>query len=255
MQKNFWKLLALGVLAFQLSSQTLVQAAHASDDDDYNFSWLDPDKKIYVLQNRKYRKANHAMISVMGGTTLGETYRTVYQVQPRLGYWFDEEFGIEAFYSDRFNSPNNAYRGMINALGSGSTAQSPVIREITSQVGLLLNWAPWYAKINVFNSILYFDWYFSLGAGSMTSQVGLKTKDDPVQGPLWQTENLFAVFLGTGHLFHLSDATFARLDFLSYFYSADVNGGYTGGGSTTIRPVDQSIYSNFTVSLGFGFKL
>ena len=30
----------------------------SNSDDEYNFNWLDPEKKIYVLQNRKYLKAN-----------------------------------------------------------------------------------------------------------------------------------------------------------------------------------------------------
>src|SRR4051794_4020142 len=38
-----------------------------SPGSDYNFSWLDPDKKVYVLQNRKFLKAKHFIFSVTGG--------------------------------------------------------------------------------------------------------------------------------------------------------------------------------------------
>ena len=41
-----------------------------SDDDEFNFSWLDPDKKVYVLQNRKYRKKNRFAIFLTGGLNL-----------------------------------------------------------------------------------------------------------------------------------------------------------------------------------------
>src|SRR3954465_6960282 len=36
-------------------------------DDEYSFNWLDPDKKIYVLQNRRYLKAERAELSVLVG--------------------------------------------------------------------------------------------------------------------------------------------------------------------------------------------
>ena len=243
-RKTVLKLVCLGLLSFQM-----VSSAYASDDDDYNFSWLDPDKKIYVLQNRKFRKAGHAQISLMGGTSLGETYRTVYQVQPRIGTWFSEEFGIEGFYSARFNSVNNAYRALDNAINTSGVTKSPYIREIKSEIGVLLNWAPWYAKINVFNTILYFDWYFSLGAGTMQTQIGPKTIDDPVAGSSWKSESLFAFYAGTGQMFHISEHFFGRLDVLGRFYSASVFGGAPGA------PTDSTLFSNFTFSLGVGVKI
>jgi outer membrane beta-barrel protein len=225
-----------------------VSSAYASDDDDnYNFSWLDPDKKIYVLQNRKYRKAEKLQIFVLGGIGLGETYRTAYQFQPRMGYWFNEDFGIEAFYNLRWNNQNNAYRALVQA--TGSTAATPLIREVDNEVGVLFNWAPWYAKINVFNTVLYFDWYFSLGAGSMSTQIGPRTPSDPVYGSQWQTQNLFAVYLGTGQLFHLSDTFSLRLDLLGHFYSAPIYGGLAGA------PTDKSIFSSFSFDTGIGIKL
>ena len=224
-----------------------MRSAFAAVDDDYNFSWLDPDKKIYVLQNRKFRKAKAAQIFLMGGMGLGEPYRKAYQYQPRLGYWFNEDIGIEGFYTGRFNSSNNAYLALDQAITAGGVTKSPLIREVNSQFGVLMNWAPWYAKINVFNTILYFDWYFSLGVGSMSSDIGPKTKaDNPL---LWTPENLFTVYAGTGHLFHLSERFMARLDFLGHFYSAKVFGGLAGA------PADSAIFSNFDLNLGIGLKL
>ena len=222
-----------------------ISTAFAADDDDYNFSWLDPEKKIYVLQNRKYRKANHAMLFALGGAGIGETYRNVYQVQGRVGYWFNEDFGFEAFYNQRFNSANNSYKALAQAEGAGA-GTSPYTREILSQMGLLLNWAPWYAKMNVFNSVLYFDWYFTLGLGTMSTQVGPNLQSD--YPALWSQENLLAVYLGTGQLFHLSETWMMRLDFLEHFYSAEIYGGKVGA------PTDKSLFSNFAINLGIGLK-
>jgi outer membrane beta-barrel protein len=240
-----FKIWSICVFLF-LSVLVDISTSYAADDDDYNFSWLDPDKKIYVLQNRRYRKANSADIFLMGGLSLGDTYRTVYQVQPRLGYWFNEEMGLEVFYSDRFNGQNNAYKALDQAIQSGGVEKSPYIREVTSQVGVLFTWAPWYAKINVFNSVLYFDWYFEGGVGSLGTQVGPETQ---AQNPtLWTEQNIFAVYAGTGHLFHLSEHWKLRLDFLGHFYSAPVYGGLPGA------PTDKAIFSNFALNLGVGYK-
>lgn len=242
------KKLNLILFSLFMSLNLLVDLRSAHAEDDYNFSWLDPDKKIYVLQNRKFRKADGAHIYVLGGMGLGETYRKAFQYQPRLGYWFNEDFGLEAFYTGRFNSVNGAYSSLQRAHGN-IAGIDPYVREITSQFGVLFNWAPWYAKINVFNSILYFDWYFSMGAGSMSSEVGPKTKGDlPTQ---WKTENLFAIYLGTGHLFHVSEKFMVRLDFLAHFYSAAIDGGSTATGASN----DKAIFSNTSLNLGIGLKL
>ena len=235
MRKPIFFLSVLGLLA-------LLHSTAARAEDDYNFSWLDPEKKIYVLQNRKFTKAGSPHLYLMGGMGIAETYRNAYQYQPRLGFWFNEDFGIEAFYTGRINSVNGAF-GSLTRSGAGVT---PMIREINSQMGALLNWAPWYSKINVFNSILYFDWYFSLGGGMMNSDVGKATKD-----ATWTSENNFAVFLGTGQLFHLSERFMMRLDLLAHFYSGKVDGGNTFAGSNNA----MTIFSNTSVSLGIGLKL
>jgi outer membrane beta-barrel protein len=223
--------------------------AFAADESEYNFSWLDPDKKVYVLQNRRYRKAGTAQIFALGGLSLSDAYRSVIQVQPRVAYWFSEDLGIEAFFSSRFHSPNNSYLALEQAINLGGSTKSPNIREINTQTGFLLNWAPWYAKINVFNSVLYFDWYFSAGAGILGTAIGPKSKDDPASAPLWTNENLFAVFLGTGHLFHLDERWKLRLDLLGSFYGAAVYPGIAGA------PADRAIFSNFAFNAGVGYQL
>jgi len=232
---------------FILSLLGLLASLHspaAQAEDDYNFSWLDPEKKIYVLQNRKFTKAGSPHLSLMGGVGIAEPYRQSFQYQPRLGFWFNEDFGIEAFYTGRFNSQNGTYRAFVQGIGTGT---SPYIREIDNQIGALLNWAPWYAKINVFNSILYFDWYFSLGAGTMSIQKGEKTKDTATTP--WTSENVFTVYLGTGQMFHLSERFMVRLDLLGHFFSDEIYGGKSGLNE------DMTIFSNTSVNLGIGFKL
>jgi outer membrane beta-barrel protein len=218
-------------------SATVQKNSDNSADSDYNFNWLDPEKKIYVLQNRRYTKANRAMISLLVGPGSGNAYRTVFNVEPRLSYYFSESFGFEGFYSSTSNSPN----GNFTSLQNTSKTIIPFIREFQHEVGAMAEWIPWYAKINVFNSIIYFDWYFNLGLGAISSQnitqqiAGGPTTTNP--------ENLTGIYWGTGHLYHLNNNWTARLDITSAVYHAanDPQG-------------DKTWYSNYNFEIGLGYR-
>ena len=210
-----------------------------SNSDEYNFSWLDPDKKIYVLQNRKYLKAGHLMVSAMGGVASTSPYLTTYNVQPRLSFFLSEAFGIETFYTLMSNSEN----GNFDALKQASPSTNPLIREIRSQYGVLLNYVPWYAKINVFNKILYFDWYFSGGAGTIQSALDRR---QTVSAPHdYVEQSTLGVFAGTGHIYHLTQDFSVRLDMTASFYRAP-NLGTSG---------DKIWFSNYLFAIGLGYRL
>lgn len=240
----FWLVLIAGTYADSAdASEDIRENAKdregASLDDDYSFSWLDPEKKIYVLQNRRYVKDHRGLISVLGGASLSNPYRNTYAVTGRLGYFFSEAFGIEGFYTGFMNSENNSF----DALTLAAPNTLPVVREIRTQLGLLAQWVPWYAKINVFNSILYFDWYFSGGIGSL--RTALDTRKSASVTPAYVNENHTAFYVGTGHLYHLNHRLNIRLDYLKAIYQAKVSG--------TTGPT--AWYSNDTFTLGFGVKL
>jgi outer membrane beta-barrel protein len=211
----------------------------ASSGDEYSFKWLDPEKKIYVLQNRRYTKAGHVLISAMGGPGFSNPYRNTWSLQPRMAYYFSEDWGIEGFYSKVFNSENNTYQGLVS---TGSQV-FPVIRETRSEVGALIHWVPWYAKINVFNSILYFDWYFSGGVGSVNTAVTTGTGKANLTDFVTQDE--MGLFVGTGHQYHISETFTVRLDFMGTYYRAPL-AGQTG---------DNVWFSNYDFTFGLGIRL
>src|SRR6478609_7348924 len=101
-------------IIFGLFTLTLMQTTSAlAEEQEYNFNWLDPDKKIYVLQNRRYEKAGKIMISAMIGPGLSNPYRDVVSIDPRIAYYFNETWGIELFYgmqSYTVNSTEKAIR-------------------------------------------------------------------------------------------------------------------------------------------------
>ncbi len=235
-------LVLLAVLGGGLGRAVDAQAADrepASSGDEYSFKWLDPDKKIYVLQNRRFLKANHLSLSALGGPGLSNSYRTSLNVSGRAAWFFSEAFGVEGFYTQGFNSENNTFY----ALKRSAPNALPVVREVRGQAGALLVFAPWYAKINVFNQILYFDWYFNAGAGVLTS--ALDTRSSSSASPTYQTESRTALYVGTGHLFHVSDSWDVRWDFQGAFYRAPV---YQTAGEETWFP-------NYQLGLGVGVRL
>jgi len=236
----FWLFLVGAMWSRAANADDSVGAGASSSSgsgDEYSFKWLDPEKKIYVLQNRRYVKANRLMLSVMGGPGFSNAYRNEFSLQPRVSYYFSEEWGFEVFYSMFFNSENNTYK----ALASTGTTLYPVIHEIRSEMGALVQWVPWYAKINVFNSILYFDWYFAGGVGAVNNAVTTSKTDVNT----FTTSDDLGLFLGTGHQYHLSETFTVRLDFMGTYYRAPL----------TVQTGDKVWFSNYDFTFGLGIRL
>jgi outer membrane beta-barrel protein len=219
-----------------LMGASLPQAAQA-DEDDYDFNWLDPDKKIYVLQNRKYLKAGRPYVMVLGGVALAEPYRQGFSIDPKIGMYFTESLGIELFYSHRFYSTNSTYSALVDRSGV-----DPIVHEIKSVYGAVLQWSPWYAKINVFNTILHFDWYFNVGAGMIRDNVGPRTPEEKPAD--WRTNDQLGLVLGTGHVFHINRSLVFRLDFTSLFYNTFLYNDQA----------KKAWFSNFTFGAGIGLR-
>lgn len=231
------KLLLVLMAALWLSVVAASWSEAAEDpDNEYNFSWLDPDKKVSVLQNRKFRKANRALLSLNLGLADTNAYRKSYAIDPRLAYYFSESWGVEAFYSMFSNSKNSTAEAL------ESTSVSPGIIEIKNQVGILLHWVPWYAKINVFNTVLYFDWYFTGGLGTMNADM---IPGNQNAGFTQTTKSLTAFHAGTGQLFRVSDSFIVRLDFRNTWFKAPSR-AVTGS---------EILFNSTTFQLGLGIML
>lgn len=139
--------------------------AFAAESDTYNFSWLDPDKEVYVLQNRKFRKNGRAYINAGGGITTSGAFVSAKNIQGRAGYFFKEEWGFEFLYSMNSGSENETAKSVRNEGSSGSV---PFRRIVDKYYGAMILWSPFYSKINTFNTVVYVDWIFGLGYASLT---------------------------------------------------------------------------------------
>ena len=150
---------------FSLSSLLLSLNLHASEKDIYEFSWLDPDKEVYVLQNRKFRKAEHLYVNLGAGITTSGAFVDSTSIQGRAGYFISEDWGIEVLYAKNNGKENDNFKA-VRATSNG-TGSTPFRRIVESYTGGMIVWSPFYSKINTFNKIVYMDWIFGLGVAQL----------------------------------------------------------------------------------------
>jgi outer membrane beta-barrel protein len=215
MMKNLISILFLILISIPIVA---VQNVWAGESDTYNFSWLDPDKEVYVLQNRRYRKANRLHIYAGGGKTLSGAFVDSTNIQGRVGYYFMEEFGFEGIFSKNAGKENTTAQN-VRDNGSG-TGSRPFRRIVDSYYGAMFLWSPFYSKINTFNTIIYYDWIFGAGLGKLKEsnntdefQVSAGTFPDSVEehsAILWNIG--IKVFLGAN--------VSARIDVMAVHYQA-----------------------------------
>jgi outer membrane beta-barrel protein len=214
-----------------------------ADKDDYDFSWLDPEKKIYVVQNRKYTKAQKIELALNGGIGIGEPYRKRRIVMPRIFYYFNEHFGASFMAGFAKNAENNNLSQLRLV-----TKVIPAVRDINSFYGASVVWLPWYGKINMFNQILYLDWHFEIGVGQVTSEIDLNTSS--TGNPNLNQSTYTSFHYGTGMKFFITRNIAARLDYLAVNYKAPIgiDGSLTSGNGAT-----QDTYDNHFLTLGMSY--
>ncbi len=124
----------------------LVSSAYASESSVYDFNWLDTDKEVYVLQNRKFRKDSNLYLSAVAGMTTSGAFVDSYSYQGRIGYFFKEEYGVELLFAKNSSSKNETYENLQAATNSdtfyrkvGNPLDTAVIFHYMDSVSSLLN--------------------------------------------------------------------------------------------------------------------
>ena len=110
----------------------------AGEGDTYSFTWLDPDKEVYVLQNRKYRKAGKLHLNIGAGVTTSGAFVDATTFQGRAGYFFSEDWGFEAVYSLNNGEENGTAASLRN---EGTAGSVPFRRIVDSYVGGMVLWS------------------------------------------------------------------------------------------------------------------
>ena len=216
--------------------------AKAAEGDTYNFDWLDPDKEVYVLQNRKFRKNGRLYFNGGAAITTSGAFVDSWGMQARAGYFAKEAIGFEFIYSKNQGKENDTARSVRGKRGQGGTI--PFRRIVDNYLGAMVMWSPFYSKTNTFNQVIYLDWLFGVGYAKLEEtnnvlELDLNNSKKPT------TLNHGGLIWNAGAKIFLSRYFDIRLDLTAVHYKA-----FPGK--------DQSKkiwYSNWDAAISIGFSL
>ena len=227
---------------------TLIMSSVVIADEKslYNFSWLDNDKEIYVLQNRKFRKDGNVYVGGTLAYNLSQDFLDAYGGTVRGGYFFTEDWGVELLYGKNSSNQNDTARGV------KEQGARPFYREIDSVMGAMLMWSPFYSKINTFNKIFYFDWMFGLGAASINTKDNRKLFDTSISEAdqkKMTDESVVGALWNTGFRFYINEHWSLRLDMTGVSYKADkqkIN-------QSSEKSTASKVFSSYDLGLGLNY--
>ncbi len=206
----------LAVNAMILSTMTLgTPKVMAAEKDLYDFLWLDPDKKVYVLQNKVHKKEHTVYANLGVGLGLSSTFQDTSLVHGNLGYFITEEWALEALYTSYSNKDNEALQNLQKLNGS-----IPFIRKTKSNYGVIAKWSPFYGKINTFNKIFYFDWSFGLGIGKLNTESNAANVATPTSANIYKNESYSSVIGKTELTLHATKNIHVNLGLIINNYTA-----------------------------------
>ena len=213
------------------------QKTYAGESDLYDFLWLDPDKKVYVLQNKVYKRKGKKYADLGFIKGLSSNFQTTYGTHLKFGYYIFEDWAIEGIYNKYTNSDNEALK---NLKQINNTV--PFIRKFKDSYGLAANWSPFYGKINTFNKIFYFDWSFGFGVLKLNTESNVDTALNPNEDG-FKKESYTGGLIKTGLRFHINKNIHLGLDYQNTLYKAKNPGA----------PAELKLNSDAILSIGFSF--
>ena len=186
-------------IIYLLLFMTFYQIVLAEENDLYNYLWLDQDKKVFVLQNKQFKK-KYTVYGDLGYLTgISSPFQSVSGFYFKSGFYFTEVFAIDLFYNSYSNTNNSSYKSMEYVNGT-----VPFVRRMNAIYGAQLIWSPFYGKINTFNEIFYFDWSFGLGLAHIDSESNVKNVSDTNAAVNYEKEKYLGVIMSTSIRFHIT---------------------------------------------------
>ncbi len=214
----------------------------ATEKDLYDFLWLDPDKKVFVLQNKIHKKANTVYFNLGIGSGLSSNFQNTSLLHSNAGYSFNETWALEGMYSTYTNKDNDDFTNLKKV-----TSTIPFIRNVKSNYGILAKWSPFYGKINTFNQIFYFDWAFGAGLGKINTESNALTADTKDLANIYANESYTSIISKTEFMVHINTHMHLNAGILFNTYMAPgpiVNG---------VTP-SSKIRNNMDIVFGIGFS-
>lgn len=180
----------------------------AGENDLYDFLWLDPDKSVYVLQNKIYPKNKSLYLDFGYINGLSNAFQDTTGAQLKVGYYFKEEWAVELSHSSYSHSNNSTYESLKVINGA-----EPFSRKMKTLTSAFIIWSPFYGKINTFNKIFYFDWSFGLGTGDMQAESNLESVTNPALPSSFKGESYNPLLLKSNIKFHLNRRVHLGVEF------------------------------------------
>lgn len=207
-------MLKLALLALA-GAMFLTNTTHAGEKSLYDFLWLDPDKKVYVLQNKLYKKEHTFYLDLGYLSNFTSKFQDTHGGAARVGYYVHEEWALELFYNHYENQNNDDFRN-VRTVNEGE----PFIRRLNSSYGGSLIWSPFYGKINTFNQIFYFDWSFGAGYAHINAESNRSSVRLGDQRTFFEDERLSGALLKTNLKFHITENWHASVEYMNTYYLA-----------------------------------
>jgi outer membrane beta-barrel protein len=221
-------------------------AVFAAEKSLYNFAWLDNDKEIYVLQNRKFRKDGSFYVGATGAYNLSQDFLDAYGGTARAGFFFSEDWGIEGVFGKNTSTENDTAKGV------KEQAAYPFYRQIDSYMGAMVMWSPFYSKINTFNKVFYYDWMFGLGAASITTKDNRNAFDTTpgIDRKALTSESTVGALWNTGLRVYITENWSLRLDVTGLSYKA--NKTKTDAANTS-KSTASKVFTNYDLGVGLNY--
>lgn len=191
------------------------QGVRAGEESVYDFLWLDPDKAVYVLQNKIHKKEKTIYMDAGYLMSLTGAFQDTSGVAVKAGYHFHEEWAVEMMYLGYSNAKNDNYRNVLLLNGG-----APFVRRPVSTLGAGIVWSPFYGKINTFNSIVYFDWSFGAGLAQVRTSSNLNSVTNPGAPETYKMETNTGAYLKSAFKFHLSQHWHLGVEWVGTYYKA-----------------------------------
>lgn len=137
---------------------------------------LEPDQKISIVQNRTVSRRNRVELAPeFSGTFGGDTYSRTRSLGMNVNYHFNPRWSVGVKYSYSFNDLTPEGEAMVDAAAadyqknpSKPSAQYAVLDYPKTEMLGLVNWYPFYGKMNLMDmAVAHFDFYFVGGAGQV----------------------------------------------------------------------------------------
>jgi outer membrane beta-barrel protein len=230
-----YKYLIKILILFGVTSQSI-----ASEDDLYDFLWLDPDKAVYVLQNKIHKKEKSLFLSGGYASSLNTDFQNTQGGTIEAGYWLNETIALSLQHAVFSSKNDEAYKNITRVNNI-----EPFVRRAQSYTNFWVHWTPFYGKINTFNKIYYFDVGFAAGIGSLNMESNLRTLDDTNVVGVYDAEKFTSLGAKGFIKFYPSPKTFISIELINNSYKASSPGNQNNKQIKHLR--------DFTLNFGFKF--